>query len=39
MSFTGAVRFHLLEKMVGKNGKVGPNIRLVSIEYTFKSDG
>ena len=38
-SFTGAVRSHLLEKMVGMNGKVGPNPRLVSIEYTFKRDG
>jgi hypothetical protein len=25
--------------MVGTNGKVGPNPRLVSKEYTFKSDG
>jgi hypothetical protein len=24
-----------LEKMVGTNGKVGPNPRLVSIEYTY----
>jgi hypothetical protein len=28
-----------LEKIVGTNGKVGPNPRLVSIEYTFKRDG
>jgi hypothetical protein len=38
-SFTGPVRFHLLEKIAGTNGKVGPNPRLISIEYTFKSDG
>ena len=25
---------HSLEKMVGTNGKVGPNPRFVSIEYT-----
>jgi hypothetical protein len=31
--------FHLMVKMVGTNGKVGPDPRLVSIEYTFKSDG
>jgi hypothetical protein len=28
-----------LEKIVGTNGKVGPNPRLVSTGYTFKSDG